>query len=96
MTYNLYGTIAENYDKYDTYFYEFSDQISKGLTLQDGAQVYLYASKDAAQKDLKHENPILNITSSFTPDSGDADENGNKAMTWTCNNLKDISGAAIT
>ena len=96
VTYNLYGTIAENYDKYDTYFYKFSDQISKGLTLQDGAQVYLYASKDAAQKDLKRENPISNITGSFTPVSGDADENGNKTMTWTCNNLKDISGAAIT
>lgn len=96
VTYNLYGTIAENYDKYDTYFYEFSDQISKGLTLQDGAQVYLYASKDAAQKDLKHEHSILNITGSFTPDNGDADENGNKTMTWTCNNLKDISGANIT
>lgn len=96
VTYNLYGTIAENYDKYDTYFYKFSDQISKGLTLQDGAQVYLYASKDAAQKDLKHEKPILNITGSFTPESGDADANGNKTMTWTCNNLKDISGAAIT
>lgn len=96
VTYNLYGTIAENYDKYDTYFYKFSDQISKGLALQDGAQVYLYASKDAAQKDLKHENPISNITDSFTPDSGDPDANGNKTMTWTCNNLKDISGAAIT
>lgn len=96
VTYNLYGTIAENYDKYDTYFYKFSDQISKGLTLQNGAQVYLYASKDAAQKDLKHENPISNITDSFAPDSGDPDANGNKTMTWTCNNLKDISGAAIT
>lgn len=96
VTYNLYGTIAENYDKYDTYFYKFSDQISKGLTLQDGAQVYLYASKDAAQKDLKHENPISNITGSFTPDCSDPDANGNKTMTWTCNNLKDISGAAIT
>ena len=96
VTYNLYGTIAENYDKYDTYFYKFSDQISKGLTLQDGAQVYLYASKDAAQKDLKHEKPMLNITGSFTPESGDADANGNKTMTWTCNNLQDIRGAAIT
>ena len=96
VTYNLYGTIAENYDKYDTYFYKFSDQISKGLTLRNGAQVYLYASKDAAQKDLKHENPISNITDSFAPDSGDPDANGNKTMTWTCNNLKDISGAAIT
>ena len=96
VTYNLYGTVAENYDKYKTYFYEFSDQISEGLTLQNGAQVYLYESKDAAQKDLKHEKPTLNITDSFTPRSGDADANGNKTMTWTCNNLKDISGATIT
>lgn len=96
VTYNLYGTIADNYDSYDTYYYQFSDQISKGLTLQDGAQVYLYASKDAAQKDLKHEKPALNITDSFKLRSGDADANGNKTMTWTCNNLKDISGATIT
>ena len=96
VTYNLYGTIAENYDKYDNYFYEFSDQISKGLTLQDGAQVYLYASKDAAQADLKHENPTLNITASFTPSSGAADVNGNTTMRWTCDNLKGISGATIT
>lgn len=96
VTYNLYGTIADNYDSYDTYYYQFSDQISKGLTLQNGAQVYLYASKDAAQKDLKHEKPALNITDSFKPSSGDADANGNKTMNWTCNNLKDISGATIT
>ena len=90
VTYNLYGTIADNYDSYDTYYYQFSDQISKGLTLQDGAQVYLYASKDAAQKDLKHESPTLNITDSFKR----VVESGNKT-TWTCNNLKDISGATI-
>ena len=90
VTYNLYGTIADNYDSYDTYYYQFSDQISKGLTLQDGAQVYLYASKDAAQKDLKHESPTLNITDSFKRVA----ESGNKT-TWTCNNLKDISGATI-
>lgn len=90
VTYNLYGTIADNYDSYDTYYYQFSDQISKGLTLQNGAQVYLYASKDAAQKDLKHESPTLNITNSFKRVA----ESGNKT-TWTCNNLKDISGATI-
>lgn len=90
VTYNLYGTIADNYDSYDTYYYQFSDQISNGLTLQDGAQVYLYASKDAAQKDLKHESPTLNITNSFKRVA----ESGNKT-TWTCKNLKDISGATI-
>lgn len=96
VTYNLYGTIAENYDKYDNYFYEFSDQISKGLTLQDGAQVYLYGSKDAAQADLKRDHPTLNITNSFRRVDGVEDENGNKTTTWTCNDLKGISGATIT
>lgn len=96
VTYNLYGTIAENYDKYVGYFYEFSDQISKGLTLQDGAQVYLYGSKDAAQADLKREHPTLNITNSFKQVDGVADENGNKTTTWTCKDLKGISGATIT
>lgn len=96
VTYTLYGTIAENYGKYETYFYEFSDQISKGLTLQDGAQVYLYESKEAAQKDLKRESPTLNITSSFRRETGAADESGSRTTTWTCDNLKSINSATIT
>lgn len=84
VTYNLYGTVAENFDKYDTYFYEFSDQISKGLTLQTGAMVYLYPSKDAAKDDFAHKNGE-DITSYFTPPTAD----GSKT-TWTCNNLKNV------
>ena len=92
VTFNLYGTIADNYDTYDTYYYQFSDQISKGLTLQDGAQVYLYGSKDAAQADLKREMPTLNITNSFDRQDGGVDESGNKTTTWTCSNLKSVAG----
>ena len=84
VTYNLYGTIAENFDKYDTYFYQFSDQISKGLMLQTGAMVYLYPSKDAAKADFAHKNGE-DITSYFTPPTAD----GSKT-TWTCNNLKNV------
>lgn len=84
VTYNLYGTIAENFDKYDTYFYQFFDQISGGLTLQTGAMVYLYPSKDAAKGDFAHKNGE-DITSYFTPPTAD----GNKT-TWTCNNLKNV------
>lgn len=91
VTFNLYGTIADNYDTYDTYYYQFSDQISKGLTLQDGAQVYLYGSKDAAQADLKREKPTLNITNSFDQQDGGVDESGNKTTTWTCSNLKSVA-----
>lgn len=92
VTYNLYGTIAENYDKYDEYFYEFSDQISKGLTLQDGAKVYLYASKDAAKGDLGRTKG-MNITANFKEEtSAAAAADGSKTTTWTCNNLKNVNG----
>lgn len=92
VTYNLYGTIAENYDKYDEYFYEFSDQISKGLTLQDGAKVYLYASKDAAKGDLGRTKGT-NITANFKEEtSAAAAADGSKTTTWTCNNLKNVNG----
>lgn len=86
VTYNLYGTVAENFDMYDTYFYEFSDKISKGLTLQKGAKVYLYASKDAAKDDLAHKKG-KNITSNF--DLSTADDS---KTTWTCNNLRSVEG----
>lgn len=66
VTYNLYGTIAENYDKYETYFYEFSDQISKGLTLQENsATVYLYDTVADAKVDLTHKKG-KDISNSFT------------------------------
>lgn len=91
VTYNLYGTVAENFDKYDTYFYEFSDQISKGLTLQDGAKVYLYANKDAAKADFNHAK-VTDITKYFTPSTAKAAADGSKTTTWTCDNLKNVAG----
>lgn len=90
VTYNLYGTIAENYDKYDTYFYKFSDQISKGLTLQPGAKVYLYASKDDAKDDLNRTKGT-DITANFQEETSAAvAADGSKTTTWTCNNLKNV------
>lgn len=91
VTYNLYGTVAENFDKYETYFYQFSDQISKGLTLQDGAKVYLYANKDAAKADFNHAK-VTDITNYFTPSTAKAAADGSKTTTWTCDNLKNVAG----
>lgn len=99
VTYNLYGTIAENYDKYDTYFYEFSDQISKGLTLQkNSAKVYLYASYTEAKADPNHENnTATDITNAFTEASSNADpSDGSVKTTWTRDNLKTIPDVTIT
>ena len=93
VTYNLYGTIADNYDTYGTYFYQFSDQLSKGLTLQNGAKVYLYENEAAAKADPTHQNDTgKDITDKFTPASGSADTNGNVTATWTCGNLKQVTG----
>lgn len=99
VTYNLYGTVAENFDKYDTYFYKFSDQISKGLTLQkNSAKVYLYASYTAAKADPNHENnTATDITNAFTEASSNADpSDGSVTTTWTRDNLKTIPDVTIT
>ena len=88
VTYNLYGTVAENFDKYDTYFYEFSDQISKGLTLQPGAKVYLYKNRADAKGDLVRAKGT-NITDNFTESTTTAAD-GSKTTTWTCDNLKQV------
>lgn len=91
VTYNLYGTVTENFDKYDTYFYEFSDQISKGLTLQKGAKVYLYKNKADAKGDLARTQGT-NITDKFKESNAEAAEDGSKTTKWTCNNLKNVNG----
>lgn len=89
VTYNLYGTIADNFDTFDTYFYKFSDQISKGLTLQDGTKVYLYENKAAAKRDLAHKDG-KDITLSFNQSTADAAADGSKTTTWTCDDLKKV------
>ena len=94
VTYNLYGTVADNYDTYASYFYQFSDQLSKGLTLEPGFTATLYANKDLAQDDINHANGI-DVTSSFIQSAESVDPaTGNKTTTWTCDNLKSVKGVA--
>lgn len=94
VTYNLYGTVADNYDTYGSYFYQFSDQLSKGLTLETGFTATLYANKDLAQADINHANGT-DVTSSFTQSAESVDSaTGNKTTTWTCDNLKNVKGVA--
>ena len=94
VTYNLYGTVADNYDTYGMYFYKFSDQLSKGLTLETGFTATLYANKDLAQADINHANGT-DVTSSFTQSAESADlATGTKTTTWTCENLKSVKRVA--
>ena len=95
VTYNLYGTVADNYATYGEYYYQFSDQISKGLTLQkNSAKVYLYDSPEAAKADPTHTNNTgKDITTDFYEKSFNADpSDGSVTTTWTCNNLKKVDG----
>lgn len=90
VMYNLYGTVAENFDKYDTYFYQFSDKISKGLTLQKGAKIYLYKNRADAKGDLTRAKGT-DITAYFKEETpAEAAEDGSKTTTWTCDNLKGV------
>ena len=91
VTYNLYGTVAENFDKYGTYFYQFSDQISKGLTLQEGAKVYLYKNRNDAKADLARKKGT-DITTNFIKSADTAAEDGSMTTKWTCDNLKTVKG----
>lgn len=89
VTFNLYGTIADNYDTYDTYYYQFSDQLSKGLTLENGFKATLYASRSLAQAHTQG----IDVTNSFTQSKEVADTTtGIKTTTWTCSNLKSVEG----
>lgn len=89
VTFNLYGTIADNYDTYDTYYYQFSDQLSKGLTLEGGFKATLYASRSLAQAHTQG----IDVTNSFTQSKEVADTTtGMKTTTWTCKNLKSVAG----
>lgn len=94
VTYNLYGTVADNYDTYGTYFYQFSDQLSKGLTLQPGFTATLYANKGLAQADINHMSGT-DVTSDFIQSAESVDPaTGNKTTTWTCKNLKSVKRVA--
>lgn len=89
VTFNLYGTIADNYDTYDTYYYQFSDQLSKGLTLEGGFKATLYANRSLAQAHTQG----IDVTNSFTQGKEVADTTtGMKTTTWTCSNLKSVAG----
>lgn len=61
VNYKLTGTIASNYATYDSYTYEFTDTLSKGLSYINGqTQVF------AVNKDLNNIDQYTDITENFT------------------------------
>ena len=79
VEYQLTGTVAENVDTFDTYYYQFHDELSAGLTAEaTSVEVTVDGTKIAADK------------YAVVYDQ----ENGHNLLTVTFNNLKS-SGATV-
>lgn len=51
VNYKLTGTIADNYASYDSYSYEFTDTLTKGLSYVEGQTKVYAVNKDSSNKD---------------------------------------------
>ena len=79
VDYKLAGTIADNYDSYDSYSYKFTDTLSKGLSYVDGHTKVYAVKKDSSNKDL-----YTDITENFTVNSA-SNADGTTALTIEAN-----------
>ena len=105
VTYNIYGTVAQDFATYDSYSYKFTDTISKGLTIDTDAKgvpsnvkVYMYANSGVAKADVLHSSDSkVDVTNYFTSGVTDG-TNGAHVLTVTAKTtdgakgLKSISG----
>ncbi len=80
VPYQITGTMPSNIGDYTTYKYVFTDTMSKGLT---------YTEKNAKIKIGEKD-----VTSSFKEDVTHKDD-GSTVVTWSCENLKGITGVTI-
>lgn len=82
VEYQLTGTVAKNVDTFDTYYYQFHDELSAGLTADvNSVKVMIDGTEINASKFAK------NVT--------EPDENGKTVLTVTFENLK-AAGVDIT
>ncbi len=82
IPYQITGTLPSNYDKYTTYYYQFSDRMSQGLSYAKGNAKITADGKD--------------VTASFTESISEPDNDGYVTVTWTCTDLKKIEGVTLT
>ena len=81
VEYKITGTLPTNIDAYETYYYEFSDTLSKGLTFDDNVTVKI-GNTDVT------DNFVVNHTTNETT--------GVTTITIKIENLKGIDGVTIT
>ena len=81
VPYQITGTMPSNIDSYTTYKYIFTDTMSAGLT---------YTANNAK---ITIGDDNTDVTDSFTENVTNKD--GSTIVTWTCENLKGISGVTL-
>lgn len=81
VNYEITGTMPSNIDAYTTYYYEFSDTLSKGLTFDDNVTVTIDNTP---------------VTTGFTVSHTTNETTGVTAISITFANLKGISDVTIT
>ena len=79
VKYQLTGTVAENVASFESYYYEFRDELSAGLTVTD-ASIKVFAGSDRAS--------AVEITSGFTPEVKNAENGAGQTLTVKFDNLK--------
>ncbi len=79
VKYQLTGTVAENVASFDSYYYEFHDELSAGLTATD-ASIKVYAGSDRAS--------AVEITSGFTSKVKNAENGAGQTLTVKFDDLK--------
>lgn len=79
VKFQLTGTVAENVASFDSYYYEFRDELSAGLTVTD-ASIKVFAGSDRAS--------AVEITSGFTPEVKNAENGAGQTLTVKFDNLK--------
>lgn len=79
VQYQLTGTVADNVASFDTYYYEFHDELSVGLTANDSS-IKAYAGNDRAS--------AVEITSEFTHEVKDGENGAGQTLTVKFTDLK--------
>lgn len=79
VQYQLTGTVAENVASFNTYYYEFHDELSAGLTASDSS-IKVYAGNDRAN--------AVEITSEFTHEVKDGENGAGQTLTVKFTDLK--------
>ena len=88
VNYKIIGTMPSNIDAYTTYYYKFSDTLSKGLTFDNNVKVEIGNPNDP--------DSFTDVTDSFTVPTPTTDETtGAATITIKIENLKGISGVTI-